>query len=429
MCKLGVTYKHLSVDLLKEIVAVSTDLIQMYVASVPKINENKNEILNLNNVEEGRERRIESETGNGKRKISDSTMSSQNDGNSRIGSGTSSRSIPISNCEINSIPLATLAAASLHWIALMKIPFIALQNDNKITILKYLDTVLFLSLIEGKSSISFPFLLSILTNLNILEIKWSDLTPEIKNKIQLFSRNIYNKNNINILKKCKKTEIEGESKNTEMGFEICVLEEKCLLKANILRFENLLNKMNSPSFNELIERKENYETKDEKLKISISNMIMNKNDVKEGNMKENKNGIKNENINEIAISKLLLKLSSKIVNLNDNDLLKVIFLLGHRKVPIHQLRQAHIPKFDPFMGENNVRGSVDRIEGVKNDRKEVEKDAEIDFETSNDVRGIKSSIKDVFEVEVEVKESNLSLLQVLDVQLYGMLTNLSPGEF
>ena len=427
MCKLGVTYKHLSVDLLKEIVAVSTDLIQMYVASVPKINENENENLNLNNVEEGRERRIESETGNGKRKISDSTMSSQNDGNSRIGSGTSSRSIPISNCEINSIPLATLAAASLHWIALMKIPFIALQNDNKITILKYLDTVLFLSLIEGKSSISFPFLLSILTNLNILEIKWSDLTPEIKNKIQLFSRNIYNKNNINILKKCKKIEIERESKNTEMGFEICVLEEKCLLKANILRFENLLNKMNSPSFNELIEGKENYETKDEKLKISISNMIMNKNDVKEGNMKENKNGIKNENINEIAISKLLLKLSSKIVNLNDNDLLKVIFLLGHRKVPIHQLRQAHIPKFDPFMGENNVRGSVDRIEGVKNDRKEVEKDAEIDFETSNDVRGIKSSIKDVF--EVEVKESNLSLLQVLDVQLYGMLTNLSPGEF
>ena len=427
MCKLGVTYKHLSVDLLKEIVAVSTDLIQMYVASVPKINENENEILNLNNVEEGRERRIESETGNGKRKISDSTMSSQNDGNSRIGFGTSSRSIPISNCEINSIPLATLAAASLHWIALMKIPFIALQNDNKITILKYLDTVLFLSLIEGKSSISFPFLLSILTNLNILEIKWSDLTPEIKNKIQLFSRNIYNKNNINILKKCKKIEIERESKNTEIGFEICVLEEKCLLKANILRFENLLNKMNSPSFNELIEGKENYETKDEKLKISISNMIMNKNDVKEGNMKENKNGIKNENINEIAISKLLLKLSSKIVNLNDNDLLKVIFLLGHRKVPIHQLRQAHIPKFDPFMGENNVRGSADRIEGVKNDRKEVEKDVEIDFETSNDVRGIKSSIKDVF--EVEVKESNLSLLQVLDVQLYGMLTNLSPGEF
>ena len=73
----------------------------------------------------------------------------------------------------------------------------------------------------------------------------------------------------------------------------------------------------------------------------------------------------------------------------------------------------------------------DRIERVKYDRKEVEKDVEVDFESSNEVRGIKSSIKDVFEVEVEVevKEINLSLLQVLDVQLYGMIINLSPGEF
>ena len=53
----------------------------------------------------------------------------------------------------------------------MRIPYIALQNENKKIILKYLETVLLLSMSEGKSSISFPFLLSILTNLNILEMK------------------------------------------------------------------------------------------------------------------------------------------------------------------------------------------------------------------------------------------------------------------
>ena len=54
-------------------------------------------------------------------------MSTKNGGNPRFDSGISSRSVPISNYEINSIPLATLAAASLHWVALMRIPYIALQ--------------------------------------------------------------------------------------------------------------------------------------------------------------------------------------------------------------------------------------------------------------------------------------------------------------
>ena len=130
---------------------------------------------------------------------------------------------------------------------------------------------------EGKSSISFPFLLSILTNLNILEMKWSDFTPEIKNKIQIFICHIYNKNNINMLKKSKKSDFESESKNAEIGSEMGVFEEKCLLQANILRFENLLNKMNSPTFKELLEKKENYLIVDEKIKFITSEMVENKN--------------------------------------------------------------------------------------------------------------------------------------------------------
>ena len=155
-------------------------------------------------------------------------------------------------------------------------------------------------------------------------------------------------------------------------------------------------------------------------------MVENKNEMKKGNVKQNEMKIKNENENEneIAISKLLLKLSSKIINLNENDLLRVIFLLGHRKVPIYQLRQAHIPNFGQLVRDSDVRGNVETMEGVKNGMKDVEKDVEVDVKKSIEVIEIKSHI----EVEVEVKENNLSLLQVLDVQLYGMIPNLSPGK-
>ena len=108
--------------------------------------------------------------------------------------------------------------------------------------------------------------------------------------------------------------------------------------------------------------------------------------------------------------------------------MRVIFLLGHRKVPIYQLRQAHIPNFGQLVRDSDVRGNVERMEGVKNGMKEVEKDVEVDVKKSIEVIEIKSHIEVEDQVEVEVKENNLSLLQVLDVQLYGMITNLSPGK-
>ena len=45
-------------------------------------------------------------------------------------------------CREKSIPPATLAATSLHWLSQMKIPLHAVQVPHKNTVLRYLETVL-----------------------------------------------------------------------------------------------------------------------------------------------------------------------------------------------------------------------------------------------------------------------------------------------
>ena len=94
------------------------------------------------------------------------------------------------SCGEKNIPPATLAAASLHWLSQMKIPFHALQVPHKNTVLRYLETVLHYSTKKEKSGISFPFLMSILTNLKISGIQWIDFDEKVKEKFIDFYKHI-----------------------------------------------------------------------------------------------------------------------------------------------------------------------------------------------------------------------------------------------
>ena len=493
-CKLGVTYEHLSVDLLNEIMNVGTDLINMYVHSEEK----NNEIENLNEKDKKTEKEAETETeienGNNQNGnlVDIKSQISLKKNNLQTNSGSGSRSSTKLNLEINTIPLVTLAAASLHWIASMKIPYSVLQNEHKKIILMYLNKILILSMINNKSFLSFSFLLSILTNLEILNIKYNDFNPKIKRNLHLFCCYINNKSNIN---KLKKNEIENQTKNKKIGIETETgnLDEKCIFQANIIRFENLLKKMNSPTFLELIEKSENYEIDENEIEITkfvspenyLSKMDNNKKEDKKQIIKNNIKEKDKENENKIAVSKLLLKLSSKIINLKENDLLRVIFQLGQRKIPISDLRQAHIPnvgqlriqsdagKSDLDRGtaemKRRVFGTEDEVQNKKevvvtineinihnndnsnnnsnnnndmsmninnnsnNNTNNINDDDNDNNSSSNnnDINDMISNnndeIKQKVEVEVEVEDNRLSLLQVVDVQLYGIITNLSPG--
>ena len=153
LCKLGVTYDTMPVQLASEIISVSTDLMEMYVRSVTEKhsesyqnkngNKDNNEYGNVDN----------NENNNGKKDA---------------------------GYTVKSIPPATMAAASLHWLALMKIPFTAFSTMDKNTVLRYLETVLTYSTETGKSGISFPFLIGVLTNLETVGVRWENYVVGVK---------------------------------------------------------------------------------------------------------------------------------------------------------------------------------------------------------------------------------------------------------
>jgi hypothetical protein len=432
LCKLNVTYDSMPVQLASEIISVSTDLMEMYIRSVIENkshkNQNKNEIKYEN----------DSEIYNG----------NKNTGHA-----------------VKSIPPATMAAASLHWLALMKIPFTAFTTTHKNTVLRYLETVLTYSTETGKSGISFPFLIGVLTNLETVGVRWEDYDSGVKEKYVAFSKHIvknaesgelntnneYNDDNND--NKKKNEEGEGEDVGEERTTESEMAEKKelnyehkdgneengrekekekrrekdfdhsgnsNLLKLNILRYENLLKKTNAPKITEL---------------MNMSNDQYRREEIRKTELKKEPNKIEIEN------TKLLYRLSLKVAELPDSDLLRVIFLLGHRKIELKQMRIPHITT--DMLDKTHTQTHKAGVEEKKEEKKEFDKvgstveDADTERTGADRTNTETDCVTDVLTNEggtaagggaaaggVGVKRS---LLDVLDMRLEAVLPDLSPG--
>ena len=404
LCKLGVTYEHLSVQLLQELILVSTDLMNIYVRSV---NENERKIVNEKNDKNGNE--INNSNTN-------TNANTNFDDNSVISTG------------VKNIPPATLAAASLHWLSQMKIPYSALQQQHKNTVLRYLETVLHHSTKKGKSGISFPFLMSILTNLKISGIQYSDFDNGVKENFENFENFIgITKNKIKIDNSLTKN--KNVNLNNVENILVGKIEEKNTQDVYIQKYENFMKSMNMPNekyfeFNSKInhsiktgeikngEREVNVaETKENEREIVTENFT-NKDDETEKEKEREKDKLKN-NENE----KLLDRLSLRVAALPDSDLLRVVFLLGHRKISLKQLRLAYThTSITPVIRENENT---------------VLKSANITSENTDSDVIVHSSVTAIEGASVVGSESyevRESLLDVLDSRLETVLKDLSPGK-
>ena len=418
LCKLGVTYDYLSVQLLQELIFVSTDLMNIYVRSV---NENER-----NSVEEVNDKNLN--------KLDANSIFENDVITSKVSTGE------------KNIPPATLAAASLHWLSQMKIQFHALQVPHKNTVLRYLETVLHYSTKKEKSGISFPFLMSILTNLKISGIQWIDFDDGVKEKFNNFDSYIEIMKNENTNKYKNKNEIENEIENknkenfqnqTNVNFnngEETVLmnknDEKNTLELYSHKYENFIKSMNVPESekNNNLELQIKIQVKDDKLKnggdrvdkkddVNMSeNLIYRDNDrdvekekdaKKEKEKEEEEEKIKmKDNENE----KLLHRLSLRVAALPDSDLLRVVFLLGHRKISLKQLRLTHTSNV-ALVRENTILKTV-----------------KINTDLSSGVYPHVSDLEPLTLMGSESYEVKESLLDVLDCRLETVLKDLSPGK-
>lgn len=411
LCKLGVTYEHLSVQLLQELIFASTDLMNIYVCSV-----NENERKSVNEINDKNRNKI-NEINNSNTNANTETNNNFDD-NSVIVSG------------VKNIPPATLAAASLHWLSQMKIPYSALQLQHKNTVLRYLETVLHHSTKKGKSGISFPFLMSILTNLKISGIQYSDFDNGVKDQFQKFE------NFIKITR--NKTKIDNSIQNdkninlnTAENIFAGKIEEKNTQDLYIQKYENFMKSMNVPNEkNAEISYKINNSIQhgDVINGVKVVNEVNTKQAEKEEDMmienvrnedrevekekERDKDKMKN-NENE----KLLHRLSLRVAALPDSDLLRVVFLLGHRKISLKQLRLAHT--------------HTSNIPVIRENTNTVLKSVNIPSENTNSdviVYPPVTKIGSVSELGSESYEVRESLLDVLDSRLETVLKDLSPGK-
>jgi hypothetical protein len=412
LCKLGVTYEHLSVQLLQELILVSTDLMSIYVRSV-----NENERKSVNEIND--------KNRNNKNEISNTNTNTNTnnnfDDNSVISTG------------VKNIPPATLAAASLHWLSQMKIPYSALQLQHKNTVLRYLETVLHHSTKKGKSGISFPFLMSILTNLKISGIQYSDFDNGVKEKFEKFENFIeITKNKIKIENSVTNDKNINLNTNNAENILVGKIEEKSTQDVYIQKYESFMKSMNVPN--------EKYIKYNNKINDSIKNGALNNgekeceefNEVEKVYTTENEKEIMTENVINKDIErekeqrekmknneneKLLHRLSLRVAALPDSDLLRVVFLLGHRKISLKQLRLAHKhTSTKPVIRENENT---------------VLKSVNIPSENTYSDAIVHSSITDIGGISVlgsESYEVRESLLDVLDSRLETVLKDLSPGK-
>lgn len=407
LCKLGVTYEHLSVQLLQELIFVSTDLMNIYVCSV---NENERKSVT----------EINGKNGN---KINEITNSNTN---TNANNNFDDNSVIVSG--VKNIPPATLAAASLHWLSQMKIPYSALQQQHKNTILRYLETVLHYSTKKGKSGISFPFLMSILTNLKISGIQYSDFDYGVREQFEKFENFIeITKNKI----KFENTIQNNKNINLNIVENILVgkIEEKNTQDLYIQKYENFMKSMNVPNVKHIEinskidnsmqngestigvkEVNEGNVKQTEKEKVMMTENVLNRD--REVEKEKDKDEMKN-NENE----KLLHRLSLRVAALPDSDLLRVVFLLGHRKISLKQLRLAHTHTSNmPVIRENTNT---------------VLKSVNIPSENTNSdviVHPPVTETESVSESGSESYEVRESLLDVLDSRLETVLKDLSPGK-
>ena len=388
LCKLGVTYDYLSVQLLQELIFVSTDLMNIYVRSV-----NENERNSVGEINDKNKNKL------------DAISIFEND------VITSKKSSGGKN-----IPPATLAAASLHWLSQMKIPFHALQVPHKNTVLRYLETVLHYSTKKEKSGISFPFLMSILTNLKISGIQWIDFDEKVKEKFNNFNKYI------EIMKDENKNKNENKDNlNFKNGGETVSMnknEEKNTLELYIQKYENFIKSMNIPANEKNIDF-------DLQIKVQLDNdKLMNKVNLSENSIdrgKDNSDGEKEKEVEKEVEKekikmkdneneKLLHRLSLRVAALPDSDLLRVVFLLGHRKISLKQLRLTHTSNV-ALVRENTVLKTVKSHTDLSGGVSHPVSDPEPLTLLGNE--------------SYEVKES---LLDVLDCRLETVLKDLSPGK-
>ena len=147
--------------------------------------------------------------------------------------------------------------------------------------------------------------------------------------------------------------------------------------------------MKAPTFSELIEA-EKYENTEKIEKIVTIASDKTNNDV------ENSVDMsKEEKHRNIETSNMLYRLSMKIKILSDNDLLRVVYLLSHKKIPLEQLRLSYTSEND-----KNIDKKYEKI--IKNEKYEK-------IGNKND-------------------ENENNILTVLDSRLHGMLSDLSPGK-
>ena len=373
LCKLGVTYESISVHLLHEILSVSTDLLEMYVHSVDD-KENKN------HLKENDARNID-------------------DGNENLAGASTASTVKL-------IPPVIMSAATLHWLAIMKIPYKNFQPKVKNTVLNYLETVLFHSTSTGKKEISFSFLISVLTNLDILELKWSDLSLSAKNRFINFTKYIQNSKN---------------DKKTNEKFIKNEIDNNSLFKTNLMKYENLLLKMGFPNIEKLLVEKTNDELSTKSyIAININTQNLDKNVVENEKVLEIKrNPIQIENDN----SKFLSKLSLKISVLPDADFLRAVFLLGQKKIRLGKLKQAgHSNSENEMKIESSEKANTDENKNENGNiiLKEVKEEKLVGKEVMHSSSlSLSSSIE-----SVRVKEN---LLNVLDTRLEKILFDISPG--
>ena len=147
--------------------------------------------------------------------------------------------------------------------------------------------------------------------------------------------------------------------------------------------------MKAPTFSELIEA-EKYENTEKIEKIVTIASDKTNNDV------ENSVDMsKEEKHRNIETSNMLYRLSMKIKILSDNDLLRVVYLLSHKKIPLEQLRLSYTSEND-----KNIDKKYEKI--IKNEKYE--------------------------NIRNKHDENENNILTVLDSRLHGMLSDLSPGK-
>lgn len=317
----------MSVQLSHEIMTISTDILNMYVTSVNEdiyfqdLNNNNLDVNhNGDNILTSHKDDKEYDTFQ-----SLHTPNTPTPGTPTIDTPTStSTSTPIKTSSAPKIPISAVAAASLHWLLKLKIMYQFYSEKNKLIILKYFNIILFLCI--NDNNVKYHFFVSIFNNLYLIGMKWSDFDFNIKNKFIMLCKNI-TKIQINNKKNSKNYIADNLNDNNDKN------ENRNIFDDDVFRLEKLLELIKGPSIKQLSKKRSVYLEKDDmknkKLKKYIKIEKIEKNEL-DLSKKEKEN------------LKLMAKLSVKVSHLNDNDLLRVVYLLGFRRFPVAQLRVAHV---------------------------------------------------------------------------------------